>query len=226
MFKVSPPKYTKAKVATTEIGTDRAITMVVVRLFKNTSKTNTAKNPPYIALRPTTPMACSMKRLWSWVATIWRSGKSALMASSSALTRLATMTVLASDCFCRRSDTLGILFRRDRDWESVLTSSTWPTSLSNTGSLIGTIGNWGMAPGRVGDVGKAAGKIRMPTTKFSISLMEVSCPTLRMRCSSPSTMSVPPGRLRLAVRRVPVTWGKAMPYSSSFVGSRLTEMAS
>ncbi len=46
MFKVSPPKYTKAKVATTEIGTDRAITMVVVRLFKNTSKTNTAKKPP------------------------------------------------------------------------------------------------------------------------------------------------------------------------------------
>ena len=45
-FRVKPPKYSRAKVAITEIGIDSAMTTVLRTLRRNSSSTKTASTPP------------------------------------------------------------------------------------------------------------------------------------------------------------------------------------
>ena len=97
-LRVKPPKYSSAKVATTDIGMASEITTVLRRLRRKNSSTSTASEPPYSTDCATLAIERSMKLPWLITGTMRICGNSRLSSSTSASTRCATSTVFASAC--------------------------------------------------------------------------------------------------------------------------------
>ncbi len=134
-LRVSPPKYSKAIVASTETGIDSAITTTLPKLSRKANSTATARAAPHSALEETRRSDVSMNSAWFIVtANSAPAGSSSVSSASSAATARATWTVLAPEVFCTLSTRQSTPLSRERDPVPAVVSVTVATSLSLTGT--------------------------------------------------------------------------------------------
>ena len=175
MLKVKPAMYMKKNVATTEVGSARAVISVERQSRMNRKMTSTAMIPPNRMWLRTSRTFSLMKSASLWTGRICRSGNDGATRASTASTRSVISTVLAPDCLRTANDTASAPLSRVVVSRSSKPSTTVATSRTRT-------------------VEPPSERRMTPAT----SSAPLNSPLVRSVTLRPSRSTLPPGRSRFS----------------------------